>query len=132
MKILAIKSITTKAGRPMILVQTAEKDMFITVKQWQSKGCSSILDSYVGGDIEADYYQEGDKMINDTVCTKNDTVLRDFSVSVNPVVSARALAAESELRMSNALNASALFARNKADKTVEETKVEPTEGELQN
>ena len=120
MTIVAIKSVTSKAGRPMILISTPEKDIWVTVKQWQAKGASAILDSYVGGTIEADFYNVGDTMLNGEKCTTANTILNDFSVSVSPIVSARALAAEQQMRMDNAVSASALFARKRAEAKAKE------------
>lgn len=113
MKILSIKPVTTKKGNPQILIQTASQDVWVSVKQWQSKGCSNNLDSYVGGDIEVDYFKTGEKLINGTDCTKDNILLRDFIPSANPIVLANALAVENNMRMSNMLDKSALFSRQR-------------------
>ena len=120
MKIVEIKHVTSKAGRPMVLVVGAEKDIWLTAKQFTAKGGSSILDSYVGGNIEADFYNEGDVLQNNEKCTKDGVILRDFSISVNPIVSARALAAEQQMRMDDANSNAALFARKRAESKVKE------------
>ena len=116
MKILAIKPIVTKAGKPVILVQTASTDVWLSPKQMQSKGCSVSLDSYVGGDIEVDHYKQGDKLIDGTICTTDNKLLKDFIISANPAVLANALAIEAAARFNSMLDASALFARNRAPK----------------
>ncbi len=113
-KILAIKPVVTKAGKPMILIQTAASDLWLSPKQMQSKGCSVSLDSYVGGDIEADYYKMGDKLIDGTLCTTDNKLLKDFVISANPAVLANALAIESRMKFESMLDAGALFARNRA------------------
>ena len=116
MNILAIKHATSKAGKPFILVTTASKDIWLTPKQWASKGASSALDSYVGGNVEVDYYKEGDLLLDGTsLCTKDDTLLKDFFISANSAVLANAFAIESSIKMQQANDMGALFARKKAE-----------------
>jgi hypothetical protein len=120
MNILAIKHVNSKEGKPFILVTTASKDIWLTPKQWQSKGAMSSLDSYVGGDIETNYYKEGEVLLDGvSKCTKDDTLLKDFFVSASPAVLAQAFAAESSSKMQKASDMATLFARNKASKVVE-------------
>ncbi len=116
MNILAIKHVTSKVGRPLILVTTAAKDFWLTPKQWNSKGASAALDSYVGGNIDVDYYKEGDTLINGTdKCTKDETLVKDFYVSANSAVLANAFALESSAKMQKSMDMGALFARKKAE-----------------
>lgn len=113
MKILAIKHQSTKAGKPMIIISTADRDVWVTPKQFTSKGGSASLDSYVGGNIDVDYYAKGDALLNGQQCIDDNVILRDFVISANPAVLANALAIESAMRMQNAVDSSALFARNR-------------------
>jgi hypothetical protein len=113
MRILALKPVQTKAGKPMILVQTATTDVWLSPKQLTSKGCSLSLDVYVGGDIAIDYHKKGDVLLNGAICDTDDKLLKDFIISANPSVLAAALAIESKQKMEDMLDASALFARNK-------------------
>ncbi len=116
MNILAIKHATSKAGKPFILVTTASKDIWLTPKQFTSKGASAALDSYVGGNIEADYYKEGELLLDGiTKCSKDDILLKDFYISANPAVLANAFAIESSMKMQQANDMGALFARKKAE-----------------
>jgi hypothetical protein len=112
-KILAIKPVVTKAGRPSVLIQTATADIWVSHKQYQSKGCSNTFENYVGGDIEADYYKTGEPLFDGTPCTKDDTIVRDFSMSANSMVLASALAIESRLKAEEFSDKSALFARGR-------------------
>lgn len=118
MKILAIKHINTKAteGKPsrsLVLVSTAGRDHFITPGQWKSAGASASLDNYVGGDIDARYFEEGEELFDGTVCTASDKILDQFSVSQNPEVLARIGAIEAADAMQGALDKSALFKRQR-------------------
>jgi len=112
MKILDIKPIA-KLGK--ILVTTAESDIWITAGQWKNKGCSNSIGNYVGGDIEVDFYQEGDDMFGGAKCTKSNTIHRDFFISANPVVLANVLAIESASAMEALSGVSALASRRKAE-----------------
>ena len=116
MKILAIKSVTTKAGRPMILVSTAKSDIWLTVAQWNAKGASATLDNYVGGDIEARYFEEGEELFDGTKCTASDKILDTFSASMNPAVLAHSVVIEANAKEQEALDVNALFARRRAAK----------------
>ncbi len=116
MNILAIKHVTSKEGKPFILVTTAAKDIWLTPRQWTSKGASAALDSYVGGSIETNYYKEGDLLLDGvSKCTKDDILLKDFFVSANPAVLANAYAIESSMKMQQSVDMGALFARKKTE-----------------
>ena len=127
MKILAIKRITTKAGKSLVLVSTANQDVFITAGQWKSAGASASLDNYVGGNIDARYFEEGEELFDGTECTESGKILDSFSVSANPAVLAHALAIESSLKETQAMDLNALFARKRAEdkaKAIVEPKAE--------
>lgn len=118
MKILSIKTVDTTAKngakKPMILVQTATKDIWVTPGQWKSTGANYTLDNYVGGDIDTEYFTEGEMLFDDvTECTKNDTILKTVYVSQNPAVLAHALAIESANKMADVMDRSAIFSRNR-------------------
>lgn len=119
-KILNCKSVTTttknKEKKPMILVQTAERDIWITIPQWKSKGLSNSLESYTGGNIDARFFDEGEELFNGTACTESDKILADFSCSANPAVLAHAIVVENAAAMEVAVGASALFARARAER----------------
>ena len=122
MKILTCKPVTTKAGNPKVLIQTATKDIWLSIKQWQSKNCSAGFDNYVGGDIEVSYYKIGELLRDGkTACTKDDSLVNDFIISANPVVLANAFALEATNRLNDLSDKSALFARTRdnATKTVD-------------
>ncbi len=121
MKILAIKRINTKAtegkaSRSLVLVSTASKDVFVTAGQWKSSGASAALDNYVGGDIEASYFEKGEELFDGTPCTESGKILDTFSVSMNPAVLAHSVVIESNAREQEALDVNALFARRRAAK----------------
>lgn len=115
-KILAIKHVATKAGKPNVLVSTAAQDVWVPFGQWQSKGASAILDGYVGGSIETDFYAKGELLLNGQECTQDGIILRDFSVSMNPQVAAYAAAAEAMSRSAAASDAAAIFRRRRLEK----------------
>jgi len=116
-KILAVKPIITKSGSVRVLVTTGSKDHWIPFGQWKNK-CHNPLESYIGGNIETDYYKAGDEMTNGENCTDDDKVLRDFIASINPEVAAIAQATTAQRQMEDLEAANALFKRNKAEKTV--------------
>jgi hypothetical protein len=120
MKILAIKRITTKAGKSLVLVQTAGQDVFITAGQWKSAGCSASLDNYVGGNIDARYFEKGEELFDGKECTESGKILDTFSASMNPAVLAHSVVIESQVNESNALSTNALFARKRAERQAKE------------
>ena len=113
MKILVCKPVTTKKGAEKVFIQTAQADIWVGSKQFKSKGCSSSHESYVGGDIEADYYKVGEEMFDKTLCTKDNTILRDFSISANPAVLANALVIENTVKAQAIDDRASLFARGR-------------------
>jgi len=123
-KILAIKSVFTKAGKPNVLVSTAEKDIWVPYGQWQSKGASDNFDGYVGGNIEVDFFAKGDILLNGQECTQDGIILRDFAVSMNPAVVAYAVAAETAQRASKLSDAAAIFRRRRLERQEQTPAVE--------
>lgn len=111
-RIHEIKAVQTKAGAVRILVSTAEQDVWIPLGQWNNK-CKSPLDSYVGGEIHPNFYQEGEEMTNGDKCTASDKVLNDFTASVNPEVAAIAQATIAQKQMEKLNDANALFIRKR-------------------
>jgi len=114
MKILELKIINTKSGAVRVLVTTPEKDIWVPFGQWNNK-CKAPLDSYVGGSIEAHYFQENDVMTNGEICTSSDVILSDFIASVNPEVAAMAHAVTMQAQMTSANELNALFNRKRAE-----------------
>lgn len=120
-KILAVKPITTKAGRPMVIVSTIEKDHFVSRSQWSGHALSDVFDAYVGGEFDSDYYQKGDLLLDGvTVVEDSNVILRDFSASMNPVVTATIAATLIAQQSNQAKEQSALFARKRAEETPEQ------------
>ena len=113
MKILAAKLINTGNGGPKVLVQTAKQDIWVPFGQWKSS-CQSPIPSYIGGDIEPDFYKEGETLLNEQVCTKNDTILRSFVASENPLVIAIAQSYSQEKLENEASDKAALLSRQRA------------------
>jgi len=114
MKILDLKIVNTKSGAVKVLVTTPEADVWVPFGQWQNK-CKAPLDSYVGGDMTPQYYQEGETMINGELCTKSDVVLSDFIASVNPEIAAMAHAVTMQAQVTKAQELNALFNRKRAE-----------------
>lgn len=118
-KILEVKTIKTKLGAVRVLVTTPEKDVWVPFGQWMNK-CKAPLDSYVGGEFQADYYQESEEMLNHEICTKSDVVLKDFMASVNPEVTALAHEIASNRQLKEAMDMNALFNRRRAEAKAKE------------
>lgn len=116
MKILAIKRIQTKAGKSLVLVSTPAQDVFITAGQWKSAGASASLDNYVGGNIDARYFEKGEELFDGTECTESGKILDTFSASMNPEVLAHAVVLESNAKEQDAMDVNALFARRREAK----------------
>ena len=117
-KILAIKHLNVKqkdgSVKPSILVTTAQADIWVTTGQWKSAGASSILDNYNGGEIDAVYFTKGEKLFDGTTdCTDDNKILKSIFVKANPRVLAYAVQAESEMRMEDASDMSALYTRQR-------------------
>ena len=126
-KIHDIKLTKAKNGKPLILVQTAEHDVWLTPKEHKSNGGSSSLDVYKGGDIQVDWYKKGQVLFgSDKECTKDFTIKRNYTMSANPQVLAQAKIAEDISSMSEAVDAQALFARMRDDANDEVQKPENT------
>lgn len=120
MKILAIKhvNVTQKDGqvKPSILVTTATRDIWVTPGQWKSAGASPSLGSYIGGNVEAVFFNKGEILFDKiTACTDDDKILKQVYLSENPVVLANALAIESANKMTEVSDMAVLYARNRAD-----------------
>lgn len=114
-KIIAIKSVKTKAGKPNVLVSTAEKDHWCPYGSWIAKGASEALDAYVGGDFQADYFQEGELLLSGDAVTASDVILRDFVVTMNPMVVAGIAAIGVQQKGAEMQQAAAIFRRRRTD-----------------
>lgn len=113
-KILSVKPVQTKLGKQVILVTTFDgtnvKDHWCSFGQWKAKNLSlTSFDAYVGGQFEADYYQEGEVLLSGDPVTQSDTILRDFVASMNPAVSAAVVALESRAKADSMAEANAMF-----------------------
>lgn len=127
MKILAIKRINTKAtadkaSRSLVLVSTAQQDVFITAGQWKSSGASAALDNYVGGNIDARYFEKGEELFDGTECTESGKILDTFSASMNPAVLAHSVVIEANVREQESLDTNALFTRLREAKAAAKAK----------
>lgn len=120
-KILAIKPVTSKDGRPFVLVTTADRDIWITRKQWKGHGNTEVFDAYVGGSISTDYYQKGDLLLDGvTVCDESDRILRDFSAAMNVTVTASIAAQVIANQSAEAEEMANMFAKRRAAETPEQ------------
>lgn len=119
-KILAVKPVTNKAGRPMVIISTVEKDHWVTRAQWDGAKLLPAFDAYVGGSILTDYFKKGEQLLSGDVVDTDDIILRSFSVSMNPTVAA-AVAGNLILQEDAAAKeAAAMFARKRAAETPEQ------------
>lgn len=120
-KILAVKPITTKAGRPMVIVSTIDRDHFVSRSQWEGHKLNVVFDAYVGGNLETDYYAKGDLLLDGVTVVEDDNIiLRDFSASMNPEVTAKIASETLNKEAEVAREASAMFARKRAAETPEQ------------
>ncbi len=113
-KILAVKPITTKAGKPVVLVTTFDgseiKDHWCPFGSWKAKNLSTTaFDAYVGGEFQADYFQEGEILLSGDPVTQSDIILRDFTASMNTAVSASIAALEAKTKSESMSEAAAMF-----------------------
>ena len=119
-KILAAKHVTTKENRPMVIISTAERDHWVTFNQWtKGKGLSAILDPYIGGQFEADYFKAGDQLLSGDIVDTDDIILRDFTATMNAVVTANLVYVEQAALAAQRSDSATLFARKRAEETPE-------------
>lgn len=119
-KILSLKHVTTGEGRPMIIVSTVDRDHWVTFNQWtKSKGYSAILDPYVGGQFEADYFKAGDELISGDIVDTDDIIIRDFVATMNPVIVAHLVHVEAQAAAAQRSDAATLFQRRRSEETAE-------------
>lgn len=116
-RILAIKQVTAKSGKPFVLVTTADRDHWVAYGMWNSRGLSANLESYVGGEFTADYFLKGEKLLNDDLAQDDNVILRDFVATMNSEVLAGAVARENAERASKASDAAAIFRRRRNEAT---------------
>ncbi len=121
MKILAIKHQSTKKGKPCIMITTAQGLIWPSIGQWRASGASPTLGNYVGGNVEVDYYAEGDEMLGGDLCTKDNTIVRAVYPSENPVVLANSLAIESKNKMEEVSDLASMFAKSRAEAKAKST-----------
>jgi hypothetical protein len=112
--ILNIKQVNKKSdGRPMLLIQTDVRDHWVTYAQWTSAGNSDNFEAYKNGAFDADYYVEGETLINGGTATASGILLKQFVATQDVAVTARTEAALIAERARGFRTASALFARNR-------------------
>lgn len=115
MKIFAIKAVTTKGGKPNVLVSTIDgKNHWVPYGSWNAHGNSLSLEGYVGGEFEADYFQEGELLLSGDAVTASNVILRDFTASMNPAVLAGIAALEVKAQSEKMLGAAAAFRARRA------------------
>lgn len=113
-KILAIKSVTTKAGRPVVLVSTVERDHWVPFGMWHAAGNDVNFEAYVGGSFDSSYFKKGDTLISGDVAQDDDIILERFSASMNPEVLAHMAAITSNKKGEGLLEAAAMFRKKAA------------------
>jgi len=113
--ILSLKFQNSKLGKPLVIVTTPDRPHFLSVGQWVNKGYSMNLEAYVGGQIEVDYFQKGEELLNGDVAQDSDVITRDFIVKMDAEVLGKAIAAESATKAQGFADAARLFARNAAE-----------------
>ena len=116
--ILRIKTITTKLGRNLILVQTAKRDHFITVGQWNAAGLSHTYELYVNGSFTGDYAKKGEPIFTPVGQAQrhaeaDDVILLDFVVEADAKKVAMAYAAETAIKAQELTNKDLLFRRKR-------------------
>ncbi len=114
MKVLAIKHQSTKKGKPCVMITTAQGLLWPSIGLWKASGASPTLGNYVGGNVEVDYYTEGEEMLGGVICTKDNTIIRAIYPSENAVVLANSLVVESKNKMEEATDLASMFAKNRA------------------
>ena len=84
-RILAIKSVKSKSGKPFVLLTTSNGDVWIPYGQWSASN-SVNLQSYVGGEIAVMYFKKGDTLLSGTICEVDNVIVDSFIASQNPRV----------------------------------------------
>lgn len=131
MRILAIKAVKTKLGKPNVLISTAEKDHWVAYGMWTSHGNSENLEAYVGGEFTGDYFKKGETLLNGNVAENDDVILRDFSASMNPAVLAGAIAMENREKAQSLTDAALLFRRKRIEAQAAAAAAVPATAEAQ-
>lgn len=122
-KILAIKSATTKAGRPVVIVETAERTVWVPFGMWTNTGADTNFEAYIGGNIDADYFLKGEELISGDVANDDNIILRSVSVSMNSEVLAH-MASINANKKAESLNSAALLFRRKRDEATAKAKAD--------
>ena len=121
-KILAIKhQVAKKSGKPYIIVNATDREQphWLPYGMWTNKELSDALNAYVGGEIDTDYFQEGEELNDGSLATSSDAIVRDFAVQMRPAVLGAIIAAENAARASQFSDLSAMF-RNKRNAALAE------------
>ena len=71
----------SRNGRDMVAISCANgQTYFITMKQFTSAGLNPKMKlAYIGWMFEANFYQKGEILLNGTVVTDDNKILKDFS-----------------------------------------------------
>ena len=106
----------SRNGRDMVAISCANgQTYFITMKQFTSAGLNPKMKlAYIGWMFEANFYQKGEILLNGTVVTDDNKILKDFSctpsqAAMNAMFTAEMLLEESKgavaLKSSSSLEA---------------------------
>lgn len=130
-RIKSIKGVNTPKGVKILIETRDMQQVWIPLGQWNNKVGNNPMESYVGGEVQVDFYQKGDFMpLTGNTCTDSNKIMRDFSVSQNPEVAAIAqvVTNERELRRLEEINAEYIAKRNaRLAEQALKAQTEPTE-----
>lgn len=71
----------------VISIEGSDKPIFLTAKQvFSATGLQNNFSILKGSDIHVEYYKKGDKLINGSECTKDDTILKEYSIDLSASV----------------------------------------------
>lgn len=97
-KIISTKVINAKSnGKPWVLVTTPEKDVFVPLGMFRNSAQTDTFDVFDDGEIFPTYFSKGDKLLNGSICTEDNTILESVVLRKNQTIVAK-IAAEEQLR----------------------------------
>lgn len=85
-----------EAAKKMVCINN---EIHLSQKQLDGLGYS-VPHALIGGKIEAEYYAEGEKLLNGDKCTKADTIVKDFQIEDNEKLNNMRLMAAAGLKVS--------------------------------
>lgn len=121
-KILGVKFVKGKAnGKGYILVTTPQRDHWIPLGMFRNEAQTDTFDAFVGGSINVNYYQKGDKLLDESICDADDIIVESINLAKNPDIVAK-IAAEEQQRKSSEMDDLIALNKRKRDEKLAKIK----------